>query len=302
MLMSSLVAVAITVYGLLSRLWPLAGFGQLFVAASVAEFVRQLYVVSSGNHQTIYFMAPVLVPAALASVFSYFTQKKFPEHWKPGEGFALTVLFYQIISAFLALGWINEFVAARERFWVLETVAAFFFVLAGALRSLRALGFFAGFALAGFLLLGTNLYVQMIYWPNLVAIILLLAEERVAARMPDRFHFQPWMRASMIVVGGLEFWLFTSRWVLLHASGFYLTATWSAVGFVLFFAGFVFLERTYRWLGLGVLACALGRVVFVDLWKLEVIYRVLSFMALGLVLIALGFIYNKYQEKIREWL
>jgi uncharacterized membrane protein len=37
-------------------------------------------------------------------------------------------------------------------------------------------------------------------------------------------------------------------------------------------------------------------------WTLETFYRVLSFMALGVVLVALGFIYNKYQEKIREWL
>jgi len=29
---------------------------------------------------------------------------------------------------------------------------------------------------------------------------------------------------------------------------------------------------------------------------------VLSFLALGLVLVVLGFIYNKYQEKIRSWL
>ena len=39
-----------------------------------------------------------------------------------------------------------------------------------------------------------------------------------------------------------------------------------------------------------------------DVWKLETLYRILSFMALGIVLLVLGFIYNKYQEKIKEWL
>jgi uncharacterized membrane protein len=53
---------------------------------------------------------------------------------------------------------------------------------------------------------------------------------------------------------------------------------------------------------LGILACALGRVVVFDVWKLETIYRILSFMALGIVLLVLGFIYSKYQEKIKEWL
>jgi uncharacterized membrane protein len=43
--------------------------------------------------------------------------------------------------------------------------------------------------------------------------------------------------------------------------------------------------------------------VFVfDVWKLETIHRILSFMALGVVLLVLGFIYNKYQDKIRQWL
>jgi uncharacterized membrane protein len=50
------------------------------------------------------------------------------------------------------------------------------------------------------------------------------------------------------------------------------------------------------------LGCALGRVVIFDVWKLETLYRILSFMALGIVLLVLGFLYNKYQEKIREWL
>jgi uncharacterized membrane protein len=61
-------------------------------------------------------------------------------------------------------------------------------------------------------------------------------------------------------------------------------------------------ERVYRWLGLAILACALGRVFVVDVWRLEELYRILSFVALGVVLLVLGFIYSKYQEKIKEWL
>jgi len=85
-------------------------------------------------------------------------------------------------------------------------------------------------------------------------------------------------------------------------SGFYLTASWSLLALALFTAGIALRERMYRWMGLGILACALGRVMIVDVWKLETIYRILSFMALGIVLLVLGFIYNKYQEKLREWL
>jgi len=86
------------------------------------------------------------------------------------------------------------------------------------------------------------------------------------------------------------------------ASGFYLTASWSLLALGLFGVGLLLRERMYRWVGLGVLALALGRVVFFDVWKLQTVYQVLSFMALGIVLLVLGFIYSKYQEKIREWL
>jgi uncharacterized membrane protein len=61
-------------------------------------------------------------------------------------------------------------------------------------------------------------------------------------------------------------------------------------------------ERVYRWGGLCVLACALARGVIYDVWRLEPLFRVLSFLALGLVLLALGFIYNRYQAKIKGWL
>jgi uncharacterized membrane protein len=104
------------------------------------------------------------------------------------------------------------------------------------------------------------------------------------------------------VIGCLCAWRFVSCWVLDGADKDYLTATWSALALLIFGLGIGLRERMYRWVGLAVLATAVGRVVVFDVWKLETIYRVLSFMALGIVLLVLGFFYNKYQEKIRQWL
>jgi uncharacterized membrane protein len=100
----------------------------------------------------------------------------------------------------------------------------------------------------------------------------------------------------------LGVWVMASRYILQTASGFYLTATWSVVALVLFGTGVLVRERAYRWCGLLVLGCAMGRVVLFDVWKLQTLYRVLSFMALGTVLVVLGFLYNKYQERIKQWL
>jgi len=121
--------------------------------------------------------------------------------------------------------------------------------------------------------------------------------------LPERYPFGPEIHTAVIIIGGLSLWRFLTLWVLeQQPAGFYLTASWSLLALGFFTAGIALRERIYRYLGLGVLACSLGRVVIFDVWKLETLYRILSFMALGIVLLVLGFIYNKYQEKIKEWL
>ncbi|NOS72741.1 MAG: DUF2339 domain-containing protein, partial [Verrucomicrobia bacterium] len=106
----------------------------------------------------------------------------------------------------------------------------------------------------------------------------------------------------MIVIGCVTMWRLVSDWVTMSASGFYLTAAWSGLAFATIGCGVVLREKVYRWMGLGILAASVGRVVIFDVWKLETAYRMLSFLVLGFVLVALGFIYNKYQDKIRQWL
>jgi len=78
--------------------------------------------------------------------------------------------------------------------------------------------------------------------------------------------------------------------------------TWAGFAVAAFAAGMLLHERFLRWFGLGVLASAIGRVVIVDVWNQEKVGRVLTFLALGVALSVVGFIYNKYEEKIRQWL
>jgi len=142
-----------------------------------------------------------------------------------------------------------------------------------------------------------------VYLPSLVAILVLLGQQQLARRVREHYEFNEGLHTTMILAGGASLWRFVSKWVVLvQAEGFYLTVVWATLALMLFVAGLLLSERIYRWLGLGVLGCALGRVVILDVWKLETLYRIFSFMALGIVLLVLGFIYNKYQEKIKQWL
>jgi uncharacterized membrane protein len=75
-----------------------------------------------------------------------------------------------------------------------------------------------------------------------------------------------------------------------------LSAFWAALGFGALIAGLVRDLRPLRLGGLGLLALAVGKVFIVDLAALESIWRVASFLALGLLLLAGAFAYQRVRR------
>jgi uncharacterized membrane protein len=164
---------------------------------------------------------------------------------------------------------------------------------------------FSAFALGLFWVpqLAAPAVLEPVYWPNPGILLLLLVQREIMRHSPDRYPVEPVALNALLLISGVSLWRFVSLWVLQgNASGYYLTASWSLLALGLFTCGIVLQERLYRWLGLGILASALARVALIDVWRLEALYRILSLLALGVVLLVLGFIYSKYQEKIKEWL
>jgi uncharacterized membrane protein len=72
-----------------------------------------------------------------------------------------------------------------------------------------------------------------------------------------------------------------------------LSGFWSALGFAAIVAGLLRRKRALRLGGLGVLALAVGKVFLVDLAHLDSIWRVGSFLAIGLLLLAGAFAYQR---------
>jgi uncharacterized membrane protein len=298
--LTSLLALGLTAYGVLTRAWFVAAFGQIFILISGAQFVMQLT-------QTKPPWPLPLAPIAALSLLSLATVKWFQS--KPdatghvGAPLLEIALVYRWLALAMSIWWVCEYIPARERIWLLALLGTWAFIWAGLRRNRESLLFSAAYNLAALVLFWLPLVEPSpVYWPNLVVIVLLLAQRQVARRVPDRYPLASEVHGTVIIIGGLSLWRFLTLWIEETASGSYLTAGWSAFALVLFTAGIVLRERMYRWLGLAVLAWTLGQIVIIDVWKLEPVYRVLSFMALGIVLLVLGFIYNKYQEKIREWL
>jgi uncharacterized membrane protein len=90
--------------------------------------------------------------------------------------------------------------------------------------------------------------------------------------------------------------------LLNEVSGGMLTLSWSLEGIVLLAAGFAFRDRWLRLPGLTLLLLCIGKVFFYDLRNLETIYRILSFIGLGLILLGVSWIYTRFKEQLQKLL
>ena len=72
----------------------------------------------------------------------------------------------------------------------------------------------------------------------------------------------------------------------------YSTA-WLAFGIVLLAVGFTLRSQPARLLALGVIALTIGKVFIIDTASISGIYRALSVIGLGVVLLGIGWLYQR---------
>lgn len=297
---TSLLALGVTAYGVFTRAWPLAVSAQIFLVISLGQFAMQLW---QGRPAWWFSAAPIAVLGLLSAATVRWFACRPEASLRVRDPLLQLAMIYRWLALVMSIWCVEEYVPARERIWVLAALGFAVFRFAGWQRNREALLFGAAFTVAGLTLFWWPLHRDLlVYAPNLLAILALLVQQQLARRQSERYAIDERIHSAVIVIGTLSAWRFVWCWVLDSGGNDYLTACWSMLALALFAAGIVVRERIYRWVGLAVLATALGRVVMIDVWKLETIYRVLSFMALGMVLLVLGFIYIKFEDKIRRWL
>jgi hypothetical protein len=81
-----------------------------------------------------------------------------------------------------------------------------------------------------------------------------------------------------------------------------ITVTWGVQGAALLALGFPFGERLLRLSGLAVLLACIMRLFTFDLPQLEALARIVSFVALGVVLLAVSWFYTRYRARIQKYL
>ena len=203
-----------------------------------------------------------------------------------------------VAATLLFWDWVNTYVPESHRFW-LVAMAATITLLLSRERPLRqaVATILAVAALLIFLWHSVGSDARYVS-ADLFGCLLLLGGERIA-----RIVRAPAGLARFAgIAGAMALFVWVTSAVRFYHDPIPLTAAWALLALALFFAGFLMRARIFRLGGLGILAIALCRIVLVDVWLLDLPLRILSFLVLGTVLLLLGYLYNRYADRIRQWL
>jgi hypothetical protein len=87
-----------------------------------------------------------------------------------------------------------------------------------------------------------------------------------------------------------------------EVSGSMLTVAWGAQGIALLAAGFPLRDRVLRLSGMGLLGVCILKLFLYDLRFLDTLPRIFSFIVLGLILVAVSWIYTRFRERVERFL
>jgi uncharacterized membrane protein len=81
---------------------------------------------------------------------------------------------------------------------------------------------------------------------------------------------------------------------LSDAEGYAYSAVWLVCALALFIAGLKFSRQYIRYAGLAVTILVVSKVFLLDMAGLQGLYRIGSFIGLGLCLVGIGWLYQKF--------
>jgi uncharacterized membrane protein len=126
--------------------------------------------------------------------------------------------------------------------------------------------------------------------PVLVTVANLLAI--IALSLEALGHYTVMMRAPGLEPNRLE--------DLKLAQQLSISVVWTVYGGALLTFGIARRSRLLRLMGLMLLGLTIFKVFLFDLSSLERLYRIISFIVLGLILLAVSFLYQRYRQRVAE--
>jgi uncharacterized membrane protein len=105
---------------------------------------------------------------------------------------------------------------------------------------------------------------------------------------------------AILLAAEFDRWSRMSEVVSRHLAFSLLSAAWAAEAFVLIWYGLASRSRLRRTLGFVLFAIVVLKVLLVDTSELEKVYRIVSFGATGLLLLAAGYFFQRYSAALMQ--
>jgi hypothetical protein len=81
-----------------------------------------------------------------------------------------------------------------------------------------------------------------------------------------------------------------------------VTVAWGLEAVALFVFALMVRERSFRITGLTILMMGIAKILVFDVWSFTTVQKFVTFMALGVVTIAISWLYTKNKEALKEYL
>jgi hypothetical protein len=118
----------------------------------------------------------------------------------------------------------------------------------------------------------------------------------------------PWRRAHRALHGRPEQVFFFVPFILLTVllavemrKGM-VTVAWGIEAVAVFLFALRAGQRSFRLAGLGLLLLCVGKIMLMDVWRMQARDRYITFIALGCALLLVSFLYTRYRETLRQYL
>jgi hypothetical protein len=304
MISASFISAGFLAFGALTRVWPLAAMGQLFLAAALYHFF------SLPNPWTPFPWSWLAAAVPIAVVFAtgraiHSWLRYFPEMDEMGRSsLQLLAYGYQILALAMVARWILAIVPDQEQ--IATFLLSGTLLLAWNARRGNPFGVRCSFVLSA---LGVVLVLRTFMaderdlptFLNGLALFSFLVQPTLLRHGPAErvSEAESWL---VILASAATGWLFVDVWIVNQMHPNYVTMGWALYALFLFFFGLTVWERRQRWCGLAILVAAMVRVIFYDIWGFSNGYKVLTFVVLTLITLGLGFLYARFAERLKTWL
>jgi uncharacterized membrane protein len=132
------------------------------------------------------------------------------------------------------------------------------------------------------------------FFAFLIPIITFYASSIIYFKNKDKTKYESkfW---EYYLVGGV---LLTTLILMLELRGALISVAWAIQAIAILIAGFRYGLSFIRKIGIGLFLLTIVKVFIFDLAGLETIYRIISFLILGILLLFVSFGYSKYKDKL----